>query len=132
MSPNSPFATPAQQPIYSIAPQFTSVAPSPYAAQPGPYSMSPAAKPIYTMGQQTTAKPPSVPGTPQTGPFSTSYHPFSMTSPQNAPPMRFQYVPLSSPLMVPISTPLTVPLQQPLSPTPPSLSPRQTQPAPPR
>lgn len=122
MAPNSSFTPPAQQPIYSIAPQFNTIPPSPYAAQPGPYSMPPAAKPIYTMGQQTTAKAPLVSGMPQSGPFSTTYQPFSLTSPQNTPQSQFQYAPLSSPLTVPTSTPLAVPLQQPsVVPSAPSL-----------
>ena len=125
--PSTPLTTPLQQPIYPIAPQFSTVAPTPYGGQPGGLLATPVKTPAYGAGQQALPA-----GTPQSGLSSMpAQQPLLMTTPQptaqptqpqgQSPYMPSSSAPLSVPLMTPMGTSLSTPLQQ-------SLSMPQTQP----
>lgn len=103
--PTTPFSTPAQQPIYSVTPQFTTALPLSYGRQPNA-SLTTPTKPIYTLEK--------LPAVPQQLPSGTA----SMIGSQRTPALQSPYMPPSAaspsaPLASPLVTPLASPRQQP-------------------
>jgi hypothetical protein len=122
--PSTPLSTPAQQPAYSITPQFTTVSPMLPGGLPNTAVPQQPRTPFYSMGQQQLgAAPPALrPGISPVGVAGTLPPPVAGASPQpvstpqpSAVPMpsSLPSTPLVAPLVTPRSTPLGTQLQQP-------------------